>query len=270
MFLKAQDGQAVSEFLVTMAVLVPLLLMAASFANLMNLSTETVEAGRFAAWERTFYKADGVGNLTSLEVQEQVQNNVRDIYLAKNYTDFGPGKALNTSALPSIVDRVVNGGQPVSLSTPPAVDIADTELVSKDTRLAQGLQFGSPKAMQSPQISIAMNSDYSLLKSVSFNNYREATYQDPAGLPADDAAGRDQFHLAGHSALIADGWMPSTNQELKNVTSAVTFDGRALGTYEAVNQGLNFLRFQEAGLALGADGLSTVAESAPDILPSDL
>ena len=51
----SQSGQSISEFIVTMAVLAPLLLTMASFANLLSLSTETVEAGRLAAWQRTVY-----------------------------------------------------------------------------------------------------------------------------------------------------------------------------------------------------------------------
>lgn len=267
--LSNSKGQSISEFIVTMAVLVPLLLTLASFANLLTLSTETKEAGRLAAWERTVYNDDV---LTDSQIQNKIASNIREVYLDKNYSDFGPGKQLNAGALPSIVDRTGNGGQPVSVNLNPDANIAGTSMVNEDSRLVSRLGFAnaSDAVMQSPEISIAVNEDYSLLKLVSFNNFRESVYQDQA-TPEDQIAGRSQFNISSRSALIAAGWMPGSEQDLQDVTSQAAFDETGLRTYQgAGNFVFDLLGFEEAGLARQEGGYNTSAVNAGSIIPSDL
>lgn len=275
-----QKGQSISEFVVTMAVLAPLLLVLASFSNLLSLNTETVEAGRLAAWERTVYAENTEFGVDSGFIEERVADNVNRIYLHKNYTDFGPGKELNTGSLPSIVDRAVNSGQPVSLRTPEN-PIAGVGMVNENTRLAQklGESLTGGVAMQSPEISIAVNSDYSLLKAVSFKNYRQVDYSDPGSVPSDSIAGREQFNTSSHSALVAGGWMPGSPANFAAATGKASFDGKGrdglevggLGEFEdAGNFGLQLLGFDEVGLARQRGGYDTVSDSPDTILPSDL
>ncbi len=282
---KRQEGQSVSEFIVTMAVLVPLLLVLASFSNLLSLNTETVEAGRLAAWERTVYAESSEFGVDSSYIEERIADNVRKIYLEKNYTDFGPGKELNTASLPSIVDRTINGGQPVSVRTPSPGTIAGVGMVNENTRLVQTLRsaLNSNIAMQSPEISIAINSDYSLLKTVRFSSYRRVDYDDPDSLPNDSIAGRNQFNTSSHSALVAGGWMPGSSSDFTVATSHVAFDGsgqddltgerQALGYFEGdrtTYPALDFLGFDEVDLVRGEGGFDTTSDAQDTLLPTDL
>ena len=280
-----QKGQSVSEFIVTMAVLVPLLLVLASFSNLLTLNTETVEAGRLAAWERTVYTENSEFGVDSSYIEERIADNVRRIYLDKNYTDFGPGKELDAPTLPSIVDRTVNGGQPVSVRTSPPGAIAGVGMVNENTRLVQTLRsaLNNSVAMQSPEISIAINSDYSLLKTVRFTDYRRADYDDPDSPPSDSIAGRDQFNTSSHSALVAGGWMPGSSRDFAVATGHVAFDGsgedvltgerQALGYFEGdrtTYPALDFLGFDEVDLVRGEGGFDTTSDTQDTLLPSDL
>ena len=268
--MELSKGQSISEFIVTMAVLVPLLLALASFANLLTLSTETAEAGRLAAWERTVYGDD----LNDAALQAKIADNIREVYLDERFTDFGPGKQLDTNNLPSIVDRTVNGGQPVSVNLPGTI-VAGTGMVNEGTRLVNQIRGGTQgttnMVMQSPEISIAVNENYSLLKMVSFDHYRKAVATDPGVTPYDQVAGRAQFNIASQSALIANGWMPSSEEDLQDITSEAAFDEQGLSVYQdPTNRAFDFLGFDEASLSVDDGDYSTAAVNAGSILPSDL
>ena len=281
---KFQKGQSIAEFIVTMAVLVPLLLVLASFSNLLTLNTETVEAGRLAAWERTIYTESDEFGVDGSFIEDRIADNVRRIYLKKSYTDFGPGKELNGGSLPSVVDRTVNGGQPVSVRTPAPGAIAGIGMVNENTRLVQtlGSAVNNNFAMVSPEISIAINSDYSLLKAVSFEDYRRVNYEDPDSVPNDAIAGRNQFNTSSHSALVAGGWMPGSSADFAVATSSAAFDGsgqnhlgerQALGYFEGDRTtipALDFLGFDEVDLVRGDGGFDTTSEAQDTLLPSDL
>lgn len=275
--LKTQNGQSVSEFIVTMAVLVPLLLVLASFANLLTLNTETAEAGRLAAWQRTIYKENDQFGVDDTYIRDEIADSIDEVYLQKTYTDFGPGKALNTTALPSIVDRGVDGG-PVSVLTSESV-VDGVSMVNSGSRLVRELGDALTNAatMQSPEISIAINSDYSLLKAVNLTGYRSVTYEDPESLPFDRVAGRNQFHTSSRAALIADGWMPGSSSNFAAVTSSVAFDGDGLKAFQGGDgllspyRVLDFLGFDEVeAVTRNPDGYTTSSDTQDSILPSDL
>ena len=275
---KTQKGQSVSEFIVTMAVLVPLLLVMASFANLLTLNTETVEAGRLAAWQRTVYKESDEFGVDDAYIRDEIADSINEVYLQKNYTDFGPGKALNTTALPSLVDRSVNGG-PVSVRTPTPTEIDGIAMVNNNTRLVQSLgeALTNSATLQSPEVSIAIDSDYSLLKAVKLTGYRTATYENPENLPFDRVAGRNQFHTSSRAALIADGWMPGSSSNFAAVTSSVAFDEDGLKAFQG-GDGLlspyrvfDFFGFDEVeAVTRNRDGYTTSSDTQDSILPSDL
>lgn len=276
-----QLGQSVSEFLITMAVLVPLLLTLASFLNLLNLSTETVEASRLAAWERTVYKANSEYGFTTTDALNKIEDNINDIYLSRNYTDYGPDKAFNTGTLPSIVDRTVNGGQPVTVRVPDDT-ISGTGMATESTRLARQLGFvqggGTNAALLSPEVSIALNEDYSLFKAFNFKNYRKFEYTDPTA-PDDPIAGRPQFNLSGYTALIASSLYTTDPEELATRTGNAAFDGAynsdensgGLGRFEnGVLRSFELAKFGETGMVLDVEGGYGTSSGLETVLPSDL
>ncbi|MCG8314444.1 MAG: hypothetical protein MI976_14650 [Pseudomonadales bacterium] len=276
----SQSGQSISEFIVTMAVLAPLLLTMASFANLLSLSTETVEAGRLAAWQRTVYQPNAEFGFTNADALEKIEDNINGIYLSRNYTDYGPGKELDTSSLPSIVDRDADGGQPVSIRIPTS-SVSGTGMATEYTRLSERLGFasggGTSAALLSPEVSIAIDENYSLFKRVGFENFRQNNYEDMS-TPDDLIAGRPQFNMSSHSAMIASSLYAASEEELDSRTGSAAFDGvynsgdnsGGLGRFEAdLLRGFRGAGFDEADLGLGEDGLST-SSGLGGVLPSDL
>ena len=51
--IKYQSGQALTEFATMMSVFVPLFIMIPILGKVSDLNTTTIEASRYAAWERT-------------------------------------------------------------------------------------------------------------------------------------------------------------------------------------------------------------------------
>ncbi len=287
----SHSGQAISEFITTVAFLAPFLIMMASFSNLLNLNTETLEAGRLAAWERTVYKPSvGYGVNTDF-IQNRVSDNVNRVYLNKPYTDYGPVRQQTVpGVLPSIVDRDVNGGQPVSVRLPSSV-VADSGLANADTRLAKRIAAPLGGAqMISAEISIAIDKDYSLIKAISPNHYRDMGYRDRNEVPTDPVSDRRQFHVASHAALIAEGWMPAGDAQFSAVTSSAAFDNgdvclgcevvdaiyekelESLSIFEEGNALFDAASFQEVELLLHQNdgGYITSSRAQSLVLPSDL
>lgn len=264
----SSKGQSVAEFVVTMAALAPLLLALASFSNLLTLNTETVEAGRLAAWQRTVYKESDAHNFAAADIEERVRDSIEEVYLTKSFADYGPGRPDTGSTLPSIVDKSIQ--HPVSVDASSQVAVAGVGLVSSHTRLATELGTAlksQNEVMQSPRISIAINENYSLLQHFKYENYQKVSYDSPS-LPSDEIAGRNQFNTSSHSALVAAGWMPGTSEDLQDVVSEAAFDNETLGVFEGGNVAFDLLGFEEAQLAL--DSYNTSAVDTQNILPSDL
>lgn len=259
-------GQSISEFIVTMAVLVPFLLLIATFSNLLNVSHEAAEAGRFAAWERTVYQTSETFNFTEENLTDRLKKNLKEVYLSREYIDFGPGKDLTSSTIPSLVDTSAEFG----LSTPSNLVGALGDIHNKDTDLAANLGFSSNAAsIVSPRVSLPLNEDMSIVKLMKQLNYRQSTYIDGT-VPEDTIAQDQRYNISSHSALLASGWSPvGADQFFKN-TSEAAFDGKALKRFESGNMLMSFLKFREAKFARTEDGLSTTAPDQQDILPADL
>lgn len=265
--MKNQRGQSIAEFIVCIAVLAPLLLITASFANLLDLSTTTVEAGRFAAWERTVYKESS--NYTEAQISAKVGSNIKELFYDRNYTDFGPSsRTLNPSALPSLIDRSAS----VGLITPSSSSGLG-QLYNGNTGLAKRLEMDVDNSeLLSPRVSIPLNKESSFFQMVNRISYVEQTYSAPSAsdIPLDDIAGSNRFHLESHSALLASGWSPVSHDDMQQTVSDASFDGSALKAFEGGNAVLNFMGFKEADLPRTDAGLSTSAVNQADILPSSL
>ncbi|MAR93101.1 MAG: hypothetical protein SV765_17545 [Pseudomonadota bacterium] len=61
-----QQGQAMSEFIVSMAWVIPFILMLVAIGHMINVQTETHKAARYVAWERTAY--------TNQDYQQRLQD----------------------------------------------------------------------------------------------------------------------------------------------------------------------------------------------------
>jgi hypothetical protein len=74
-------GQALSEFLVAAAVLVPLLILVPLLAKVADVNHTAIEASRYAAWERTVASSDMKSNAQlAAEVQRRFFENPRQLF----------------------------------------------------------------------------------------------------------------------------------------------------------------------------------------------
>ncbi len=80
------QGQASSEFLVMLAVFVPLVLGLILIANMLHVQTTAHKAARYMAWESTAYSADDYANkLASSEITDDITSR----FLVNNGVGFG-------------------------------------------------------------------------------------------------------------------------------------------------------------------------------------
>lgn len=259
------SGQAMTELIVTAAVLVPLLLMLASFSNLLDLNTTALKASRFAAWERTAYSTN---NSTSAELDKSIKKNIDRLILNRNWTDFGPGKALAGS--PSMLKKTVVDGEDSYVAireSTSKVAFADNGTPS---RSADNVFKFDPEALSSSEISIPINGDYSLFKAVKMLNYRQVEYTN-LDAPQNDINGAMEFSVGGSDALIANGWLPTDDDDFQSRVSKATVDGSTLGSFEQAaifgSGAISWLGFQEMRSGMGDDGTSTVAGNQSEVLP---
>lgn len=73
----AQRGQALAEFLVTLVALLPLFFIIPMIGNYLDLRSSVVQAGRYAAWERTVWLGDS-NSAAKAKSDGDIQNEIRE------------------------------------------------------------------------------------------------------------------------------------------------------------------------------------------------
>ncbi len=263
--MRATQGQSIAEFLITIAVLAPLLLMLASFANLLDLSTTGVEASRFAAWQRTVYQERP--DYSATDIEAKVQQNIKELFLeSSKFSDFGPAQKAVAGKFPSLVDRTAEVGLKMP-DTPSALG----QIASSNTRIARKLGFSeSDTALYSPEVSLPLNKESSLFRLIDLVSYTETEYDVPNSTPYDEVAGTNRFHIANHSALLASGFQHAGHEDMKKKVEDAAFGGSTLRAFQPVALGvLNFLGFDEVRPPTRGDGRDVVPDEQADILPDD-
>ncbi|OUS31236.1 hypothetical protein A9Q99_04355 [Gammaproteobacteria bacterium 45_16_T64] len=274
-----QRGQSVAEFLVVAAVVVPMILTIASFANLLDVQLTASKAARFAGWERTVYidKSRG-GEWTTGEIRDHLKLNINELILSRPWNDFGPGKEF--AANPTGLVDTITGVEFVTTELKKLTHDTDTQSVMAT---ASGL---GQSVVESAEISIPLNSSSSLLRIVEFVNYQEEKYTD-LDEPLDSVANQHRFNLSERAPIVANGFAGDdfadalTEDGLKETVSKVALDGTPLQQFERgivgigdFNLGSGAIRylggFKEMSLGMGSDGVSTSAENQSRLLPSYL
>jgi hypothetical protein len=236
-------GQSVAEVVVGLTVLIPLLLVLASFTNLLSLSTTSVQAGRLAAWQRTVYKSDNSG-LSPAQVEQRIVNNIDRIFVdSENGTatpryDYAQGRATGATR-PQLVDLDAD----VALKMPEVQNASWGEIHNQATGIAQRLRGAvsvDTPALVSPTLSIPLDEDGALFKLMSAGGMAGNTYTDPTGpMPYDPVAEAHRYHLSSSAALLTAGsWAPSTPEVLQEAVSAAAMDGSVLQAYEGAKLSL--------------------------------
>jgi Tfp pilus assembly protein PilV len=299
-----QAGQSMTEALVALAVLVPLLLVVVSFANLLSTNNAATQAGRFAAWQRTVYQANTSG-IGQVAIENRITDNIDRIFVGENpFIDVAQGR--NTAVARA---TVVDTNADVALAVTERNNLVGMDgLQNRDSRLAKciyrGLSRGSGNACDSAfnrvdapaintaVVSIPISRDFSLLKTMQSGGITGHTYTLEGAPPSDRVAGTSRFSVSGHGALLTAGsWAPATPEDMHNAVSAAAHDGRTLETYQGARLnifnvfsgnwmgtwmgsmllGLEEMTWMSNTLGRPQDGAhSTVAQGQADVLPPQM
>lgn len=235
-------GQSSVELLVSAAVIVPILLLLPTLANMLLLQTETHKAARYVAWERVAYPQDQLKN--GADLAEEVE----DRFFRYGGQGFGNSASVSSQLAPwqdwgrrvsdrnadeaSLVqlDGVV--GARVDASRSATADHVNTSAFLAGRGGSNAVQLDT---LQSAEISVPLRSDSSLLQL--------------GTAPRDPVSGDNRFYLRSSSALVVDSWVPANDQVYASRVSDIGGRERAfLNLYEnsPVARGLSGV-FDEIG-----------------------
>ncbi len=257
-----QQGQSIAEFLVVSSVLVPMILMIASFANLLDVQVTASKAARFASWEGTVYQ-----NVS----EEGSKERINKLILNRSWSDFGPSQASVAGKFPSVVDLIAGVGF-VSDCSGGCEEVGKGFTDNQNGRLGVASGLGNDVLKTTP-ISIPLNSDSALFKLVSMTGYRTVSYTD-LETPFDDVAGERRFNVRAVAPMVSGGGVAISEEDFTTTVEDASLGGKPLESFEkAVVLGsplIKLLGFKEMESGMGADGTSTTAQSQSTLLPSGL
>lgn len=237
-----QKGQSSVELLVSAAVIVPILLLLPTLANMLLLQTETHKAARYVAWERVAYPQDRLKSGSDLA--DEVENRFFRFgtqgfdasasvsnQLAP-WQDWGRSVGDRTSESASLVQLDGNVGARVDASRSATANHINTSAYLAGRGGSNAIQLDT---LQSAEISIPLRSENSLLR---------------LGVaPRDPVSGENRFYLHSSSALVVDSWVPANEQVFASRVSDIGGRERSfLSAYQntAVTRGLSGI-FDEIG-----------------------
>lgn len=221
-------GQSSIEFLVSMAFLLPVVLLLPTLANMLLVQTETHKAARYAAWERTAYPVNQLKTASNLSQDvenrflrrpaERFANSSNSQAAVTTWTDFRYNRTMVDFTSQQVVATQFR--QPRSAT-------ADSQNASAwlagrggQNNPNNSVQLGS---LQSTGLSVPLRSDTSLLQAT---RPHDALYfeNDPGNAPVvpfDEVAQRNRFYVSSSSALVADGWAAGNETMFRDRVSDV-------------------------------------------------
>ncbi|MCG8669824.1 MAG: hypothetical protein MI867_10465 [Pseudomonadales bacterium] len=233
-----ESGQALSEFMVSLAVIIPLFLLIPVVANYLDVQTATHEASRYVAWERTVYDdlsqvPDGIENSVQERFIERESSGFSDATQVdqherwKDYGSVGHATIVDTGAGVAVrSERIaMNINDPVANSSIDAIQAMD------------------PNALGMTSVSIPLSSDGSLLGTFSAGPSFLTAERSSRSAPMDEVAGSSRFHTKASAVLLADGGvLPRNEEEYTSITNEiVSTDGGRLEAWQTPLRILNFI-----------------------------
>jgi len=190
------------------------------------------------------------------------------LILNRNWTDFGPGKQLKN--MPSMLKKHTVNGEDSYVFVRPSQKQVDFVSEGTPSRSASNVFGFDPSVLASSEISIPINEDYSLFKTIKMLNYRKVEYVD-LSVPQNNINGAVEFNVSGSDALMANGWLPTDDENFQDIVAKGTVDGKILSKFESAtifgSGAISWLGFQEMDSGMGVDGTSTIAEKQSEVLP---
>lgn len=196
-------GQSSVELLVSAAVIVPLLLLIPTLANILLVQTEAHKAARHVAWERIAYPEGNLKNAAAYE-SEITQRFLRYSKLGfgasasvadgeTDWSDFGRQTDAVTQRRPHLVDYDSGVKVDVAGSRSATAGYANASAWLANRGGPNGIQLDT---LQTGELSIGIRGDSSLLA---------GALSSPS---LDPVSGEPRFFVRSSSALVADSWTP--------------------------------------------------------------
>lgn len=195
------EGQSSVELLVSAAVIVPIVLLLPTLANMLLLQTETHKAARYVAWERVAYPEG------ALKSGEDLAQEVEDRFFRFGKQGFSGAADVGNQLAPwqdwgrRVADRQAEAGSLVQFESSVSARVDATRSATANhfntsSYLAGrgGVNAVQLNTLQSSEISIPLRSENSLLQL--------------AATPLDPVSGDNRFYLRSSSALVVDSWAP--------------------------------------------------------------
>lgn len=256
------SGQAMSEALVSLPVLVFVILAAVSLYNLMSADIDVAKSARLAAEHGILYQ-EGEGGLSRQAINQRIEKNLSQTLLDTDRRDF-TGKSTGTSK-PLVAAIKPGDGQlalkPVDLGSSTgayasaANDVA--KMVGLDNTNLSGVTVSIPVKSNSELLAV--------IRPTSMLGYTATN----GSAPVDPVSEKQRFYLKGSAALLTNGLTPSNEETFKSNIEKLSADGAPLATFQPLAKPLS-VPLQEMRNAIGDEGHSTVADGQTGVLPSQL
>lgn len=233
MEVRQPKGQAYAEFIVALAILVPLLMFLPTMANLLSAQTEAHKAARYVAWERTAYPinqsktdsdiADEVKR-RFLEYPESGFGEEADVGFRRPWRDFGSrdleGKIVD-------LDRqavVVASATPESATDGFVNASANIAGIGGQNNPNHAIQLNTK---QTTRISIPI-SDNSLLQATRITSvwFAERIPDADPQPPRDVIADENRFFVASSTSIVSDSWVSVSEAMFSDRVSSLTSGSR--------------------------------------------
>lgn len=278
-----QCGQAIVEFLVYMAWMVPFVLLAIAIGHMLNIQSTAHEASRYVAWERLAYTGEDYDRLLRDEVNG-LNAEVTDRFFVNGAKGFGGDLLVDENSRwddwrssRSMVDLVQ--GVTFELPNKAGDDETDQDMGPNSSRMTESYQNINSVVNRGTNEAQMMDGR----GGIQANSTELLNLTVPIDASEDTALGLvrnlTEPKLSSSYALIADSWTPGT----ENVFNERVVDSRPSGLSRARqwllnNGGARLLRnsFAEIDQRLysdpnnAANSFSSVSPVQSTALPADL
>lgn len=217
---KKASGQSAVELLVSAAVIVPIVLLIPTLANVLLVQTEAHKAARYVAWERVAYPQN------QLKESADFARDVEDRFLRYSRSGFGGslngvedsvnvlretpwrdwGAPQSAQQTVGIIDYDSGVGMSVVTSSSATEGYINASAYLANRGGANRIQLDT---LQSGQLTIGLREDSSLLA-----NAMSAASTDPV-------TGQPRYFIKSSSALVVDSWVPPNDAAFHTRVSGI-------------------------------------------------
>lgn len=267
-----QQGQALSETLIALPVLVSILLLGATLYQMLDADLVASKAARLATWSSTLAVQQSEAEITqrvwdTLYIKDKSTNEI------DNARDFGADNG-GSKTLTTLLTEA-----DIGLKQLPAVRPFPANQITNSSASRLGTMAGIDNVGITPlQISIPLDSNSSVFKYFHSGTYmlrsRRGGGKDDLSVkmdvPLDEVTEEPRFNVRGQGAILASAFTPMGESTFSQNVESIAADVDSLGAMQILRGTLFGLGLQETNQLLTDEGLTTTSELQSRILPPEL